>query len=377
MSGRVKVKTVKMSLGPDTKDIGELFSGIMNEDKADLSIIYPKYETIKKHSSQIAKTLRVFADSPLMGGGGEDGEGGRDAERKEIEAYLESYEKFNQTMLNFDLEQYVMSFNLVAPEIRDKFAKNYAAIKEHEFINSIILVCDVLDEYSKYFTDRDRLNHGFIIAMPTATWQPLASSKICSTDFKSLAMMDESVTRFVMLLLFNLYESGMAIWKMISTPDIDIERVSMLISESIQGIKKIPAISRCHKAFDKLEKSVGLLKENFGEYYKSVIVTKDPSMLVQEYIIDVSKSSNPDPEVMRQFTTIINYYQKQQQERGGHKNPKVQAAIDSITANFAKINKGTSGKLGEKKNEDEKAFDEEVEKLVDTISAKPRTENEV
>jgi hypothetical protein len=313
---------------------------------------------------EINQTIEALLESPIV-------QSRPHVFGNELELFINRITDFTKTYLIYDLCEFDLTNSEQA--LKDAFCKNYSTIKTNDFINSLIILCDTLEPYRVNFQDKTKLNPAFVASMPGVSWMPLSDAKISSLDFKMIMAEapGESTVRFLMLILHALFDASFKLWKTVSTADIDIDRFTVIIMDNLQAIKKIPALSRCDKAFARLEKSIGLLKDNFGEYYKSVLTTKDPTMLVQEYILDVSKNSAPDPATMRQFTTIMNYYQKNQS--GMPKNPKIQSALNSISANFAKIERGTTN-LGKKKDPELEA---EIDKLVDCMSGIPRKEEDV
>ena len=116
----------------------------------------------------------------------------------------------------------------------------------------------------------------------------------------------------------------------ITSPDVDVKKFSKVIISSIAKVKK--RIPRCEKAFEKIEQSVGLLEGNFDGYYKDFVQSKNPSTIIESFVIDVSQSGGSDPQTTRQFRKIINYYRKATQ--GKIKDPKMKKIFDMLSANF-------------------------------------------
>lgn len=133
-----------------------------------------------------------------------------------------------------------------------------------------------------------------------------------------------------------LYNTCFDVYQIITSPDIDISKFSDLIVESIKQAKKM--IPRANKAFRKIEESVELLKDNFQNYYKDFVTTKNPTIIIENFILDVSKenSGDVDLELARQFKKIVMFYQKKSQ--GKIKDPKVNKLFEMLNKNFEMLN---------------------------------------
>jgi hypothetical protein len=91
-----------------------------------------------------------------------------------------------------------------------------------------------------------------------------------------------------------------------------------------------------------------LLKENFGDYYRDFISTKDSTIMMQNFIIDVSKKTDSDPQVTRQFRQIISYYRELAQQQ--IQNPKVKMLFDKVNESFQQLERGATNLVNIKKD---------------------------
>ena len=64
---------------------------------------------------------------------------------------------------------------------------------------------------------------------------------------------------------------------------------------NIDEIQKQPELHRCKDAFKKIKESVMMLKTNFNEYYRDFVDTSDNTIIMQHFIVDVSKSTEASP----------------------------------------------------------------------------------
>ena len=141
-----------------------------------------------------------------------------------------------------------------------------------------------------------------------------------------------------------------------TSPDVDVTEFSEIIVKSIAAIKK--QIPRCDKAFAQIEKSIGLLQNNFNGYYKDFIQSQNPSTIIESFVIDVSDSAKSDPQTARQFRKIINFYRKKTQ--GKIKDPKLQAIFSALNSNINAMD--GKNEPTENENEQECTVDEPTEK---------------
>ena len=164
-----------------------------------------------------------------------------------------------------------------------------------------------------------------------------------------------------------LYNTTYDVYQIITSPDIDISKFSDIIVQSIQQAKKM--IPRANKAFKKIEESVELLKNNFQNYYKDFITTKNPTIIVENFILDVSKENTGelDLDLARQFKKIVMFYQKKSQ--GKIKDPRINQLFEMLNKNFDMLN--VKDKDVSESEESDIESDIEIVKNVDDKEIKP------
>jgi hypothetical protein len=260
-------------------------------------------------------------------------------------------ESFNKTIYNKilkdlpDIEVYKKNINdfitdakcIFPEEISDEeLIRHYKQIKENKVIKDCIHICKSLIIYKKYIEDNDNLSDNFIKSSKTFD---LKIFPFCNFDIKLIYgfnKIDESIKKYILIFLNMVYNTTYDIYEIITSPDIDISKFSDIIISSIQQAKKM--IPRANKAFKKIEESVQLLKNNFQNYYKDFITTKKPGIIIENFILDVSKenSSELDLDLARQFKRIVMFYQKQSQ--GKIKDPRINQLFEMLNKNFELLN---------------------------------------
>jgi hypothetical protein len=104
---------------------------------------------------------------------------------------------------------------------------------------------------------------------------------------------------------------------------------------SIDEVKK--HIPRCDQAFQKIIESVDLLKGNFNGYYKDYTASGNPTIIMENFVLDVSKNTKSSPAVTAQFRRIIAHYRKLASQQAS--NPKLQSLFAQVDANFHELEK--------------------------------------
>ena len=147
-----------------------------------------------------------------------------------------------------------------------------------------------------------------------------------------------------------MFDLSYKLYNEIISPDINIEEFVDIIIVNIGEFKNRPGLNRCKKAFKKIEDSVKMLKDNFSSYYRDFVTTKNSTIIMEHFIIDVSKSSaSVDPELTREFRTIIGYYRKAAENT--KMNPQVQSLFDRINESFKQLERNTENLVNVKANE--------------------------
>lgn len=314
--GNNKIKIVKQNI--DQQGMSDLFNQLLGDEKSlDINIIRDKYLKLKTNIERIYKLLDSFHNTIYV---------------KVINTI------FDTTIYKNNIKGFIEDCkHLCSEEINDdKLVRHYKILKEHKIVKDCIHICKNLIIYKKYIDNNDNLSDTFIKSSKT---HELIIFPFCSFDIKMVythAKVDESVSKYILIFLNMLYKTTYEIYEIITSPDIDISKFSDIIIQSIQQAKKM--IPRAGRAFKKIEESVELLKNNFQNYYKDFISTKNPSIILENFILDCSKenSSDVDLDLARQFKRIVMFYQKKSQ--GKIKDPRINQLFEMLNKNFEMLN---------------------------------------
>lgn len=346
--GNNRIKVVKQNI--DQQGMSDMFNQLLGDEKSlDINIIRDKYMKLKTNIERIYRLLESFHNTIYV---------------KVINTIFETalYKKNIKGFIE-DCE------TLFDAEISDdKLIHHYKVVKDHKVVKDCIHICKNLIRYKKYIEDIDNLSDSFIKSSKT---REFIVFPFCNFDIKMIythVKIDESISKYLLIFLNMLYKTSYEIYEIITSPDIDISKFSDIIIQSIQQAKKM--IPRANRAFRKIEESVALLKNNFQNYYKDFVSTKNPTIILENFILDCSKENGDDVdlELARQFKRIVMFYQKKSQ--GKIKDPRINQLFEMLNKNFDMLNvKDTDVK--EDSSDDE--IDEEINVDEET---KEETKNE-
>jgi len=323
MPKRSQVKKIKSKISSD--EINGMFEEMMGIKDAEVGVIRPKLVEIKNTLRQIYKILNQFSsfvvfqrDFPMF-----------NKNMDEIKEFLVTMKE----LFNNDIDK---------PETEVKYFQTskeelnviYKGLKDHNIIKTLIVFSSTLRRYKKYIEDTESLDGKFINLEPGLKLHLFPFSNF---DFKMLwgnEKITNMVKTYVLTILNKLWKLTFKLYKTTTSPDVDIEEFTKVIISSLQDLKKQPGLNRCHKAFKKIEDSVGMLTENFDGYYRDSISSGNANLLIESFIIDVSKEGNADASLTREFRVIIQYMQKLSNSSGKSSDPNVKKVFSMLNNNF-------------------------------------------
>jgi hypothetical protein len=370
-----KTKTVSRK-AMDDPELQELFNQMVGASDPDPKIVAPKYEAILADAKAVVNIFKltwietVYIHADIV----------KDFNKsfKELQSFIDDATK-QLTELTLEKNNGILAGGSVKDINQDpnrlqakllgldhgydikKLGEVYKAVKESNVLDRIIVAVRDLRkivEESKTrhsrsihdIEDKEKLRDEFISRHDNDFLQIMPS--VFGIDFKQLWMhprMDRELKKRIVYSLHLILKRGNTIVHNIMSPDIDVERFSTILIENIDKVRK--HIPRCDKAFNKIKQSVHLLKNNFGGYYRDFVVSQNPGIIIENFILDVSNDSRADLETTRQFRKIINFYQEKM--RGQIKDPKIQKIFDMVGDNLNILEQKTGKKYNDKKPNDE------------------------
>lgn len=394
MSRTVKISTAKKTM--KDPQLIELFNQMVGTSAPDPNVVIPKYEKLVSITGDIISILGKFVVSPCQ------------VLRPEFEKGFEDIEKFVEkskedvAKLTIEpkeksvLSQEELDLVNTQPETLEKVMQNmglkydvnelgeaYKNLKDSEAVKAFIMTYRLLKEalvaeverkkvkmelFDKEhdLADKAQLSSAFIRKSIGHVLQLFSFSSI---DFKGIdlsPLVDKKMRQYILFTLYLIYGKCDEIYKLVTSPDVDVAKFSEALVSNIDSIRK--RIPRCDEAFNKIKESVELLQGNFGGYYKDFISSQNPGIIVEHFVLDVAKDSKANPKVTRQFRQIIQFYKKHM--AGQIKDPKLQRIFSLVGKNLDILEK----KTGVRKEDGDEDEDEDEDDEVDEKEPEPPRE---
>lgn len=325
---KVVQKTVKQSLG-DTKDISEMFNQMLGAGALNIIIAYPKYINMKNAVENLVRLFDAIQKSPFLT---------KTEEFKRCADELNHFVSEARKQIDYWFGMQLEEPANVTDEQRQKFTELYEGVKKSSLVNQFIIMCDKLVVYKNYFNDENNLNDKFLTNMVDPEFKPFPFSNL---NLKYIfTMCGPNTKKFFMTILHKSFIISHTLWKVVTSPDVDVDQFVKIIMSNIDQIQNRPELGRCKDAFDKIKESVHMLKDNFSGYYRNFISTKDSTIIMQNFIIDVSKNQSNNPKVIKQFQKIVRYYQTMASSQ--IKNDKAKQLFEKVNEAFKQIEKNTT-----------------------------------
>jgi hypothetical protein len=322
--GRKQYKVVQQQLpdGLDQNDIMNMFQQLMGDpSKLDKEIVASKYKRLRDSIECCNKILLLFKKAildqlhtkinidPFY-----------DREVKNLVDFVEAANEYINTETNDENRVHI-----------------YLALKESFVVEEYLKICKNLKCGSDDIKDKANLSDKFIMRFPGNDYFIFGFSKI---NFKHLFnhILEENVEpeeldaskKYILMVCNMLWEHTQSIYSIISSPDVDIDRLSEMIVSVIGEAKK--QIPRCDRAFKIIADSVDTLKANMNDYYKEFVTSGNPATMFENFIRDVSSEMNMDKQTLMQFRRITMFLRKKAEQM-----PKKPEQLDTVFGMIDKI----------------------------------------
>lgn len=375
-------KKIKLPSGMQDKNIGDMFNQMLGAGSLNIKVAYPRYKRIREILNNLIATLELANETSFM-----KNYIGVVDERQELDNFIKQSRDAIKELFATDFKDNEWDLGTLAEEQIKSFEELYNGAKNSQLVRGFIIMCDRLVPYKRYLrTDKpskDFLSPVFITSMPGVEFKPFPFSQLNLKAIFALPDIGKKTIEFFMSLLSKCYELSYQLYNEISSPDVAVDDFVEIINANIGDIKKIPELNRCRGAFAKIEESIYMLKDNFNGYYRDFIQSKNSTIIMENFILDVSKSSGKDPKLIHEFQQIISYYRKVAQTQ--ITNPQVKNLFEKVDASFKSLEKDTTNlSKGTRENESEdessesESSDEESKETVEPAETeldKARREN--
>ncbi len=322
--GRKQYKTLANDINIDQAELLNMFQQLTGDpSKLDVDIVRDKYERLKNDILRCDKLLLKFKEAIL-----DNLYTKRNVDPffdHEVSA-LEDFVKRVEEYVNVDLEDDKQMIMI------------YQALKDSFVIEEYLKICKVLRQGEDCIKDRCNLSDSFIKRAVGEDFFLFDFSKI---NFKHLFthILEENFVekdevegskKYILVMCNMLYITTQDIYTIVTSPDVDIDKLSELIIGAITAAKK--QVPRCDKAFRLIENSVDMLKNGMSTYYKDFVASGNPAIIFENFINDISNDLHIDTQTLGQFKRIIFHFRKKANEM-----PKKNQKLDGVFTTLDKI----------------------------------------
>ena len=321
--GKKQYRTVSGANDIDQAELLDMFQQLTGDpSKLDPEIVKDKYERLKNDIQRCNKLVLKFKEAILDRLHTKRGvDPFFDHEVKNIVSFVDQVE----TYLDVELTP-------------DNFVHIYQALKDSFIVEEYLKVCKVLRQGEDCIKDRCSLSDKFIKRSVGEEFFVFDFAKI---NFKHLFthILQENFPeedefngckQYILVMCNMLYITTQDIYSIVTSPDVDIDKLSELIIKAITAAKK--QIPRCDKAFRLIENSVDMLKNGMSMYYKDFVASGNPAIIFENFINDISNDIHIDSQTLAQFKRIIFHFRKQ-----ANSMPKKNAKLDGVFTTLDKI----------------------------------------
>ncbi|VVB70998.1 Uncharacterised protein [uncultured archaeon] len=298
-------KQVKVLRKHSGKEITDKFFEILGIGGSNFKLAYPKYGRLRvivdKFINQITffKSVKLWSQFPT--------------EKQTLDKYITD---FNQLKNQYFHDVPVQDVEHPTETEIKIFTTHFEQTKRSVVSDSIVATCRNLMSYKKHIKSGEPINFNSLFNVAGNKFDTIDKLDI---NFKSMFItdkLDAQDKEDIGKLLHNLLHTTYEYYEEMMKPDIDPDELVVIVEQSIDEIRhKLP---RCDTAFDLISKSIHMLKDNFSNYYKDFVIANNPTVIFENFVMDVSKTTKTSAKVKFQFRQIISYYKKLAQQNAGN-----------------------------------------------------------
>ena len=311
----------KITSGQD--ELGRMFAEMTGAADSDPTIIAPKVLEVRKILRHVCGTLTCMASHSVL------------REKETLTVGLDNiatYVGLVRAEFGFEEAELDEKHYLALPA--EEINEMYRGIKENEIVRGLITLANELSVHKVCLKDKDDLRGTFIAQTPGISYVPFNFSELDLGYAWGDGTLNAAGKQYILRLLHYLYVDTLDLYHVITSPDIDVTAFTAVLVESIDGLSKIPQLSRSKKAFARIRNSVKLLETNFGNYYRISVATSTPSAIIENFIMDVSTEGSVSATLTWEFKQIIQYMRTLSDQNGRSQDPQVQKLFGMLQSNF-------------------------------------------
>lgn len=310
----------------------------LSEGSADYNIIFDKYQEYRKTIFEILKHFNDFRKFFF-----------KNKNMKKLEDEFENFTKNTIygladtpaiSLQNYAKKHKKVIFGITDTdnEFKKDFYNKYNLLRDSPIINNFIIICANLKPIVKFIEDENNLSYKFIFRSEMQSFKPFRPH--INMDFVYMLQLEkvEDVKVTILKFLHNINILTHKIYEMKTSPDIDTNVLVDFIMENIDNIQgKDPGLARCKNAFKRLRGATDLLRGNIDKYYKNFAASKNPSSMLEEFVLDVAEESSGDSSgLIREFKYILKFIKSKLKNNN---DPKINSLLSHIDQSFSILEK--------------------------------------
>lgn len=307
----------------DTTYLARMFAEMTGSSNAKSEIIAPKVVEIREIVRHICCVMQLMATNNAL------------RQQPDLAKGLDQLAEFVQAIKNeFPASDELDDEDHYLAMTSEDLNAHYAALKENETLRTLIRLAGRLAENKVCLQDIGELRGTFIAQVAGLSYRPFSFSELDLGYAWHDGSLSATGKKYVLLTLHHVYTDTLDLYRVITSPDIDVAEFTDLLIASIDRLSTTPGLSRCKHAFHRIRSSVEMLRTNFTEYYRESVSVGMPSTIIQNFILDVSKGGAVNAQMTWEFKKIINYMQKMSVQNGRAQDPQVRQLFSILQHNF-------------------------------------------
>jgi hypothetical protein len=241
-----------------------------------------------------------------------------------------------------------------SPGLGQAAAATYATAKKSVAANAMVVTCQNLLPHQSHLSDIDRLRDApFRGAGLTLEVLPALGGDAHAFNAKAAwAALPEDGRKTLLLLLHKLLTIGRAVYEVVTSPDVNVSEFAEVVKKATKEMRK--QFHDCGDAITRIEASIGLLEGNFPEYYKAYTASGNPTVILENFVLDTAKSSGSNPRLLGQFTRLIKHF-REMAARNGAVDPHFNGILNHLDKNLKNAQENDAGGGGDRDRDDEGA----------------------
>lgn len=322
----------------DIKLLSQIFSEISGEKEADKIIIQSKLLSIRMNLCKLYNLLKLTA--------------------KKVSDFRRCMDMIVESLPLYSIESGKENYDYINSLSQKQCNLEYQTFLKSKLFN-IIELTHVNLKNDKFFLENINENLNYIFKIPGIYYNPL---QFFNKDFNLKVLWlkkTDSDKKFLLYSIKNIYEVCTDILEITKKPNISINKFSEIIKFQITKMKR--QIRGCDGAFGVLLNSLGMLEDNFDSYYRDAVDSHNPSIILENFISDISKNQRNASGLTSEFRKIILYVKKQSNGTHNQGNNRVKFLLDFLDKNFRTLEKQelTSENLSDEEIQKIKEYNEE------------------